>query len=419
MLQNCRTSPDFKGIRPAYQNNKGFNVIPIEIDPKQEEIDSAIKATQKDNGYDGMNGTAYMLGEDLVVKKYKKKGKALNYDPMREISALDNLYESGNAQKGNQRGLYAFKNPDGTYFMVSTKVNGKDTCKNPDILNKENLASLAKKIAKLDAGTLRVNENGEKVLMRPMHNDLSNGNIKFDSTSAGIFDFEYMQYENIDSLLNWNESHEFKTTDPHISDIMGVPSNLRSFEHRALYKVMEQTSKPRETFDNYLNAKSIYYAELSKDLPNEKAYEEYKKRCFVHSKILSLALNDPKYKHVKTAEAIKIQISRWLYKASPASGTASLNPKQIEEYITNAKKIFSEHYDNASEGSLEKLYYEDALKLLDSWDEILCEINYALIEPNETLPEEQYRKVVSARKKLFKKISDKDAVTLDKLIAGN
>lgn len=419
-LQNYRTdAPNFKGIRPTYQNGNGFTVIPIEKDPKQKEINSAIETTKKGKGYEGMNGVAYMYGEDLVVKKYKKMGEALSYNPMREIGALDKLYENKKTQQGNQNGLYAVQSPDGTYYLVSTRVKGDTIRENPNILNRANLTSLAEKIEHLDAGMVTKGENNKQLIQRPMHYDLSNGNIKFDDKTAGIFDYEYMGEENLDTHIMQGLNGRIKSLNPHISDILNTPSNLRSFEHRTLYGAITNADDPKKTFEDYLSAKSKYYADLEKDLPNTENKElcrEYKRRCRVHSKMLQLALENPRYKDVKTAEAMKIQISRWVFEASESSAFGNINPKQIEDYVAKAQQFLYEHYEQAEEGSNEQLYYEDSLKLVGSWDVLPWSIYATLKEPDEGLPEKEYQKAKRKHEKLLRKVCDKKITTLDKLV---
>ena len=58
---------------------------------------------------------------------------------MREIKILDKMYENNMAFKNSQNGCYAFKTPDGEYYLVSTKVKGESPQIGITPFTKENL----------------------------------------------------------------------------------------------------------------------------------------------------------------------------------------------------------------------------------------------------------------------------------------
>ena len=78
---------NFKGVAPKHTTPEGYKITPIIKDPEMKDIKGAISVTQQGGrAFSGLNGDAYMWGQDLVVKKYKPRNEAINYDPQREIN---------------------------------------------------------------------------------------------------------------------------------------------------------------------------------------------------------------------------------------------------------------------------------------------------------------------------------------------
>lgn len=100
-------------------------MTPIAQNPSQEEIDKAVEATHTKPIGKGLNGRAYFLGEDLVVKKYMPEEESICYGPQRELKALDKMYDNGIKNSLIQEGKYGFKSPDGEVFLVSSRIDGK------------------------------------------------------------------------------------------------------------------------------------------------------------------------------------------------------------------------------------------------------------------------------------------------------
>ena len=216
------------------------------------------------------------------------------------------------------------------------------------------------------------------------HNDLKPGNVLVSPKSASIIDFEYLDFININSKKinkNWGIICNH-------SDIMGIPSNLRNLEYRTLlpYLFELDKSKAQKVFREYLQQKSKYYERmnqnyiettaqlsslnpfylLAKNFSTKGKLENIAQKQLIHAQVLKNPSED-----VIRAEAMKIQISRYIYLLSTHSHGAKteVNLSQIKNYIQNASKIFEEKSQILS--GLQKEYFQDCANLLKSWKKII------------------------------------------------
>ncbi len=366
VLLNLTGFSRFKGIAPEFTNKKGYRITPVSTVPNQEMMDNAVAVTKKETPKAGMNGEAFMWGQDLVVKKYKHKDDACNFNPRREIEALDLMYDDKIVIPGSQKGVYAFETPDGETYLVSTQVRG-ETLGNKTSLTHKELSAIMKVMEDLDKGVIK---NG--FLKRPMHFDLSQENLKTDGIRAGVFDFEYLQYD--DTALHLaQDSTDLKEwiMCPHLSDVKLLPSNLRTLEHRALYSILCSSDSPEEFFEDYLQMKGKYYtnlAEYHKGLigqtgtyglhklsREEEVYGEFLKKNFAD-------------KDVKKAEAMKIQAARFIFDFNNVF--KKTNSGEFEEYIIKAENFFSQKMQEAKEkGDMQRVkYFSDGMELFRIWE---------------------------------------------------
>lgn len=429
----------FNGIVPEYSKQNGFRIIPISINPSQNDVDNAIRITQRQNAaLDGRNGKAYLWGEDLVVKKYLSAEEAMNYNPRREIDILDSMYDKNILDSNIQRGLYAFQTPDREFYLVSSQVHGVHPHRSIDCFNKENLEKLVVTIQKLDEIRIDDSQNGTTQttphLFRVMHNDLSMANVKVTETDAGILDFEYMDYRDVTEI---NEAGKEKRLNGNVimnlSEITMLPSNLRDFEYRTLAQYLKTVENPKEIFEYYLNAKSLYlekmaahYAECSKNQSLRDFSSNFS--CLAnqtqdYALLLRTAVETEDTSILKS-EAIKIQISDFLYLMTPYSNTRKFNPTQLKSYIDFAKNFFETEYKKATaEKDLKKVqYYADCLNLMKNWEQTKDKIDKKSKNPRiEDFTFEQIQKgdftyAKKVHEKFIAKTTDENETTLDDII---
>lgn len=383
----------FKGIVSPYKNNQGYYIIPISKNPQQQDIDKAIAITKKEIPHSGLNGRAYFLGEDLVVKKYKGRDEVFYYEPQREINALDLLFEKGITSKSMQRGEYAFTTPNDETYLVSTRVSGSNLNPLTNKFNTKNLNSLVQAISELDK-PIKYSpdklQNGPNILFPyqvAMHYDLCPGNFHITEDDAGIFDFEYLQFEDLNrpySVMNYGNTVD---TLSDLSDISGIVSNLRTFEYRSLLPYLTQlpTNEAQQVFLDYIKAKSNYHLnrvnyyqdEIENNKDFSKELENLRTKELAHYNCLS----NPNHSILK-AEAIKMQIAGFIYSQSPFSRSSDdkINPAQIRDYIESANKFFDSQISKSNE--FERLYFEDCKALMNSWNNLPAWMSYQEKEPH-------------------------------------
>lgn len=385
----------FTGIKPPYTNKKGYHITPISKDPTPFEIQRAIHATKTQEAHSGLNGKAYFYGQDLVVKKYLNKDEALNFNPSREIVVLDKMFDKGVTPKNVQQGKFAFTTPQNETYLVSTRIKGEELNPKTNKFNEQNLRTLVATIGTLDMPKLdhetfsKAQRMEERVIFPyevPLHYDLSTGNFNINKDGAGIFDLEYLTFVNLNALYyGMNCTNNFKDTLCDISDIPGVLNNLRNFEYRSLLDYIGQISpeERRETFETYLKIKSDYHKKRGEFFRNE--VWEYAQKDDEQSQTIARTLRDLEVKEyihadclknltpeIIKAEAIKIQIAKFVYTQSPFSRSLDekIYPPQIKKYVREANKFFEECLLNAKT-TQEKVYFKDCLTLAKGWQNVI------------------------------------------------
>jgi len=404
MLINKITGLNFYGCQNPYINNKGTYIKPIASNPTEEEINKAIEVTENDKEMaSGLKGRVYILGEDLVVKKYKQLNDA---GARSEIITLDKMYDKGIRNKNLQQGKYAFITNDGETYLITGKISGESPNINKQPFNKKNLRALVNLFAQIDLPKIDKEDNSCKI---PMHYDLHNENIKLTNNSAGIIDFECLKYEDLFKELK-KRNDKILSCNSNFSDIPWVPSNLRNFEYRTLIHYLLKLNKEErdELFLKYLSykedyhsARHKYFKKLSNYYAKNCEYEKFaeismlaKKECTHWS-----ALKNPSEDVIK-AEKIKIQIASFIYMQSEyeKNPPMKINPKQIVKYVNDAYDYFNKMYER-EKNSIHRLYWKDCKELITNWKEVIKWMNNQAM-----LPEDMYKET----KKMNKK--EKDAI---------
>lgn len=394
MRINNISNTGFSGVIKPFSDSRGVYIIPINSVPSSRQIREAVKITAdgKQLPMEGYNGRAYYLGKDLVVKKYKGKEEALNDDPMREIKILDKMYEHDMAFKNSQNGCYAFKTPDGEYYLVSTKVKGESPQIGITPFTKENLQSIVDIAAQMDMGAAinGSSKNGFSDRCRFMNYDFNGKNIKVTSKSAGLFDFEYAGIENIDDELYKIMKSKQISASCHQSDTSRLASNLRTFECFTLYEYLMRTDNPDEIFDDYLKIKSNYHnsmANFYNKFVKESAFPDFARlisqKEAAHSRLLAGDNTGKIPFDIKKAEAIKIQMSVFIHNQSSFCETGEVNPAQLYRFAHNGINYFKDELQKAKHAGDKdrQIYFKDCLQLFCDWRQVNKTIE-AKIEQN-------------------------------------
>lgn len=433
-------SISFKGIEKPYKTKFGFQIIPISKNPTSGDIKEAIIATKNNKAHSGLNGRAYFYGQDLVVKKYKSKKEALNYDPQREIKALDMLYEKGISSSQIQRGEFAFTTPFNQTYLVSTKIRGSAPNSIENKFNNENLTSLVGAIAELDRPVR--NSKGLFPYSTLIHYDLSYGNLNVTQNEGGIFDFEYMGSVDLSPLYEQMKMGRCNSTLCEISDIPGVVSNLRNFEYRTLMSYLKNLSKEeaRQLFIDYLKIKADYHFKRAKfyssesyelenleyfglDYPGETKDELDKmmKKELVHSKTLRTIEKGYYSEEIIKAEAIKMQLAGFVYFQSQFAGANhKINPRQIEQYVREANRFFNEMYEKTKNLEL-GIYFKDCLDIMEAINGVIGWMDYQYQDPKtredfNKLSKETQEWQIKNHEKFLSKLTKDYALTLDEVV---
>ncbi len=373
----------------------GRTIYPIAIPVHSAYADYSINQAQKSDKalMKGLNGevSAFSDGSNTVVKKLYSAKQANNFSPTREIKALVALEVNGICGPGIQTGFQAVKNADGDTYIVSSQINGSKPHPDKNKFNPQNMSEMAKVLAYLDTpGYYWNHKKPFRVATSPnllMHYDLKPGNVLITDKHFGVIDFEYLDFLNLFlskrklNKQNWGILCN-------CSDLPEIPSNLRSFEYRSLLPYIEkmEPNEAPDLFKDYLIHKSTYhelmadsYKKLKRKVPiftvaslfnsdnsPKRKTEKIIQGHLAHSEVLRKPTSD-----VIKAEAIKIQISRYIYLLSThAHGEKTeLNLEQIRNYIINAQKFFSDQNKNAS--GARQIYYQNCLDLINRWIKIL------------------------------------------------
>ncbi len=368
----------FAGILSPYTDLQGRKITPISKDPTEEDVNQAIESTKvsQDKKMEGMNGYVFLLGQDLVVKKYKGKD-ALSDNPYREIKKLDRMYDSSFQLNNSQKGLYAIEDNSNTY-LVSTKVEGENPDSDYSHYNENNLKSLVGIIEQMDKGMIIPNSSkkGHSNRIRFMNYDFNGKNIHITPNSAGLFDFEYSVFENIDDMIEDKIVKNNAGVNPHQSDTSNLPSSLKSFEFYAFSYYLQSADNTREVLTDYLDSKGQYHENMSKfykDFTLESDYPEIcmeiSKREQAHSKLLKKDEKGKIPQDILMSEARKIQMAQFLHEQSPFCSDGKIPAEQIKEYSSNTLEFFKQNLEKA-EKNYDKdriIYYTDCYNLMSNW----------------------------------------------------
>lgn len=372
----------FCGIKKPYTNKNGIKITPISVDPTEKDIKDAIQSTKTSTKpMEGLNGHAFQMGQDLIVKRYKGE-KAINNDPSREINLLDNLYDSNLTFINSQVGSYAFEMPDGQTYLVSTKVQGKNpNALNGSVFTKENLQSLSEIILQMDKGSNIPNSSREGFSdkCRFMNYDFNGGNIKITPEQAGLFDFEYDKFENIDETLFNAINYEIHGYNCNQSDTSALPSCIRSFEYWTLCDYLKDADNAKELFNDYLEIKGNYHAQMS-DFYNEFSKESafpnevmnISEKEAVHARLLQKDSDGKIPSDILTAETKKIQMANFLHEQGIFNTTGIINPKQLADYTDETISYLTDclHSAEKNNDSDRITYFKDCLELVSQWSNV-------------------------------------------------
>ncbi|MBQ3640396.1 hypothetical protein II906_00450 [bacterium] len=371
----------FKGCVPPYFIGS-TKITPIAKNPSPNDIEKAIRTVQKEPCIgSGLNGDAFFMGQDLVVKKYLNPEAA-----KREISILDGMYDRGVIIPNAQQGMYAFSGPEGDY-LVSTRINGKTPNCITNPFNTANMTSLVNSLYRMDK-LKQIKDNAiqdESDEYFPyyvvMHYDLHDGNINITDKEGGILDFEFLNYYHLSQNMMRQKEGPQNACDCNFSDIPGITSNLRGFEYRTLspYLFDMQKKCPEKIdkfFTDYLKIKSEYHYKREHDFMMEareggKSSElnwELAEKEHAHAEMLRKPTPE-----VIAAEKIKIQMADFIFTQSEFEGFIGrrINKKQIEEYVNKAKGFFYKKAEESSKNKNERLYWEDCAQLMRNWSDVI------------------------------------------------
>ena len=363
----------FRGVKPEYSEN-GYTIKPIYKDYKPSELQALVDRIPyaKLLG-EGKNGCGYALDKDLVIKKAKDDAYTQE-SIMIEAEKLDMFYQMERDTKldlqNSQKGLAAFKTPNGDSYLLSTRVPGENAQYGKNPLNKKNLSSMIKIIITLDKGI--------KNKLRIMPYDFNGHNINFTKNKAGLYDFEYMQYEDIKFFLHsLKDCPNFWSISSHISDTSPLNSSLRSFEYNCFLSYLNSMpeDEANELFRQYLKLKSDYHKKMSKYYKKLSKVHEDSSREFMelskkeknHAKLLGKRKIDT---DILKAEAMKIQMASFLSKLYDAMNDFGQLPyKQLGEYYKNFLCYIQKSLRNAIhiKDKAKARYFCDCKTIMHTW----------------------------------------------------
>lgn len=365
---------NFKGICPPHKIGNIY-VYPINKDLSEQEIKKYCKAINPTNLIgSGCNGDVFKLGMDLVIKKARPDA-LVNKSLMNEAQKLDILYnlehEIGIKLNNIQSGIAGFEFDNGESYLISTLIEGKRANVQQNPFNEKNLKSLMDILTILDKGSSKTG--------RLMMYDLNLSNINLTKDKAGIFDFEYMGGENIETSIHERIIKKLGSASSHVSDTSNLQSNVRSFEYAGLYYYLrEMPAKEVKNFlHKYLTIKSIYHKNMSEYY--SKIYDTVR----YPSEVLSIARSE--FSHLKLlanpsadilkSEAIKIQMANFVFVSGQWCQNSRLkfNPEQIMGYYKEGLKYFKNELNNAiKKQNIDKqIYYQNCINLFKGWKRIL------------------------------------------------
>ena len=364
----------FKGVEPEHSEN-GYFIKPIYKNYTSAELQCMVDSINQDKFLgSGKNGEAYALDKKVVIKRTKADPRVKD-SVMTEAEKLDRFYQINTETyldlQNSQKGLAAFKTPEGRTYLISTRVPGEHAIYGKNPLNKKNLSSIMRIITTLDKGI--------KDTLRIMPYDFNGNNINFTKRKAGLLDFEYMELENIETFLTLlKKVPDFCNISPHISDTSPLNSSLRSFEQNFFldYLTKMPEDEAKIFFRQYLHKKSEYHKKMSKHFTKlAKKYPDMKQEYLKlsekeknHSNILAKKVIDA---DIVKAEAMKIQLAYFVFKLYDAlcNNIGKLPFIQTEKYFKDTLKHIQESLRKAicSKDISKARYYFDCKMVMNMW----------------------------------------------------
>ncbi len=362
----------FLGVKPPYKIN-GITVYPIERDLSVEQMEEVKRCITNERFIgQGLNGKVYRINENYVVK-VPIPNRRVKDSIMQETKKLDMLYDFSKERnidlQNSQRGIASFFTDSGEEYLISTFVKGSE-CNPNNRLNPKNINSMMNILTEMDIGS--------KKYGRLMSYDYNGHNVNFTETSAGVFDLEYLRGNFLENDIPNRVLSGRKSVSPHVSDTSGLTSNVRTFEFGNLYSYLKSLpdNEARNDFVEYLNRKSLYHIDMSeyyKLIANDNKYNDFlqklSKKEQIHSELLK---KENLTEDIIKSEAIKIQISEFIYRVDGSKIRGNFNPQQIVKYYKNSLNFFRKNLHKAMENKEKELatYYYDCINNLRIWSDI-------------------------------------------------
>lgn len=363
---------NFLGVKPPYKVN-GITVYPIERDLSVEQMEEVKKCITEERLIgQGLNGKVYRINQDYVVK-VPIPNRRVKDSIMQETKKLDMLYDFSKERnvdlQNSQKGIASFFTDKGEEYLISTFVKGSG-CNSNNRLNPKNIDSIMRILTEMDIGSEKYG--------RLMSYDYNGHNVNFTEISAGVFDFEYLRGNFLEDDIPNRVLSGRKSVSPHVSDTSGLTSNVRTFEFGNLYSYLKclHENEARNDFIDYLNRKSLYHSEMSKNYEKTSYrnkfsdfFQKLAQKEKIHSELLK---KENLMEDIIKSEAIKIQISEFIYRVGGSKIRGNFNPKQIVEYYKNSLNFFRDNLHKAMESKDKQLatYYYDCINNLRIWADI-------------------------------------------------
>lgn len=316
--------------------------------------------------------------------------------------------------KNSQTGCFAIEKPNGETYMVSTKVDGENPQADGFHFTNQNLESLVSVITQMDTG---INlEGSSKYNFSPksrfLNYDFNGKNIKVTDNKAGLFDYEYGSFENIDDKIFEVVLKRPSGPNCNQSDTSGLPSSMRSFEYWTLCDYLKGIDKDEAAlvFNDYLEIKGNYHnsmADFFRDFEQEShfpdAVRDISQRESAHARLLRKNSQGKIPADILESEARKIQMANFLHEQSPFCSTGHVNKDQLLEYTADTINYFEQNLEKAkSDNDYDRItYYSDSLELLSDWASVERVLDYQFSTKDT---------------KFLNKLTDEHITTLDEVL---
>lgn len=310
----------FQGIAPPYTIPEGL-VYPISKCANKKAL---VEISRKYNSLplgEGRSGIAFDL-RGFVLKIFKHK-ESINPARNRwfvEIKNLDFLRDlciknnDPNYLHNTQKGLFGLKQFN-KFYLLSSKVDGRNPNHLKNKFNKENLSALIEIFERMDKGM-----EGESLL----HTDLRAANVMITNNNAGLIDFGNCFKIKIMSqkVSTWLDKSQYSNSEKFIlklftSDTGFNVGNLRSFEYDLLSPYLDAANKyeAQRIFDLYMPLKADYHDKMAKFYLEEfqktsnPDFKQASKEEQIHANLLKTLPDD-----IRETEIDKMQINIMLRK---------------------------------------------------------------------------------------------------------